>query len=124
MNDLIHAGQKKHFFHLGVHIFNGHLASPLGKRALQSPLVRREWPFNLQARQDLLIQGVLDLCFLEEDEWVLVDYKTDAVSQMQTLKDRYREQLGWYQKALEKLTGRKVREALLYSVRLGKTIRV
>ena len=99
-------------------------ASPLGKRALQSPLVRREWPFNLQARQDLLIQGVLDLCFLEEDEWVLVDYKTDAVSQMQTLKDRYREQLGWYQKALEKLTGRKVREALLYSVRLGETIRV
>ena len=99
-------------------------ASPAGRRALSSPLVRREWSFNLMAGKDTMVQGVLDLCFLEEDEWVLVDYKTDYVTEMDTLLNRYAAQLGWYRRALETLTGRKVREALIYSVRLGETAAV
>ena len=99
-------------------------ASPAGRRALSSPLVRREWSFNLMAGKDTMVQGVLDLCFLEEDEWVLVDYKTDYVTEMGTLLDRYAAQLSWYRRALETLTGRRVREALIYSVRLGETAAV
>ena len=99
-------------------------ASPAGRRALSSPLVRREWSFNLMAGKDTMVQAVLDLCFLEDDEWVLVDYKTDYVTEMDTLLNRYAAQLGWYRRALETLTGRKVREALIYSVRLGETAAV
>ena len=99
-------------------------ASPIGRRALLSPLVRREWAFNLMAGGDTMVQGVLDLCFLEGDEWVLVDYKTDYVTEMDTLLNRYSGQIHWYRRALETLTGRKVREALIYSVRLGETAAV
>ena len=55
---------------------------------------------------------------------MLVDYKTDYVTEMDTLLNRYAAQLGWYRRALETLTGRKVREALIYSVRLGETAAV
>ena len=43
---------------------------------------------------------------------------------MDTLLSRYAGQLSWYRRALETLTGRKVREALIYSVRLGETAAV
>ena len=99
-------------------------ASPAGGRALSSPLVRREWSFNLMTGEDTMVQGVLDLCFLEGDEWVLVDYKTDYVQEMDTLLARYAAQLNWYRRALERLTGRKVKEALIYSVVLRETIAV
>ena len=98
--------------------------SPAGGRALSSPLVRREWSFNLMTGEDTMVQGVLDLCFLEGDEWVLVDYKTDYVQEMDTLLARYAAQLNWYRRALERLTGRKVKEALIYSVVLRETIAV
>ena len=95
--------------------------SDTGRRALLSPLVKREWAFNLRADPETIVQGVLDLCFLEEGEWVLVDYKTDYIRDMDALLGRYGTQLNWYRRALETLTGRQVREALLYSVRLGET---
>ena len=99
-------------------------ASPAGGRALSSPLVRREWSFNLMTGEDTMVQGVLDLCFLEGDEWVLVDYKTDYVQEMDSLLARYAAQLNWYRRALETLTGRKVKEALIYSVVLRETTAV
>ena len=57
---------------------------------------------------------------MEDDRIILVDYKTDAVESASVLADRYREQLSWYRKALEELTGIPVRETYLYSVRLGE----
>ena len=96
------------------------LTSDLGQRALGSGNVRREWPFALRAAPDAYLQGVIDLCFMEDGAWILVDYKTDAVESASVLADRYREQLSWYRKALEELTGIPVRETYLYSVRLGE----
>ena len=57
------------------------LESDLGKRMLSSPRVMREWAFNLRVSQPLptIVQGVIDLCFLENGAWVLVDFKTDHV---------------------------------------------
>ena len=98
--------------------------SSLGQRALASPRVQREWPFNLIADGETVVQGVLDLCFEENGSWVLVDYKTDFVTGMDTLLSRYTSQLNWYARALETLTDKPVREALLYSVRLGDFIEV
>jgi len=98
--------------------------SSAGRRALQSQTVRREWSFNLKAPDGSLVQGVLDLCFLEDGAWVLLDYKTNRVEKADDLLPVYAEQLRWYARALRELTGTPVREALLYSVPLGETAQV
>ena len=94
-------------------------ASDVGRRALRSPEIHREWAFNLKGPGKTLIQGVIDLCFLEEGQWVLVDYKTDAADGP-ALLDRYAVQLRWYAKALARITGRPVRETLLFGLRAGE----
>ena len=72
----------------------------------------------------VLIQGIIDAFFYEEDEIVIVDYKTDRIFRGEELAERYRAQLVYYGKALEMMTGKKVKERLIYSFTLGKTIAV
>ena len=100
------------------------LAGEEGRKLLCSKEIRREWPFNLRITQPIetMVQGVIDLCYLEEDEWVLIDFKTDYVKDESELWERYRLQLELYRQALEKSTGRKVRRMGLFSLRLGKLI--
>ena len=93
--------------------------SDVGKRALRASSLRREWAFNLRGEGQTLIQGVIDLCFIEDGAWVLVDYKTDSADG-ETLMDRYAGQIRWYAKALEKITGLPVREKLLFALREGR----
>ncbi len=98
-----------------------------GRRLLASPRVEREWPFNLRVRggeDRLLVQGVIDCCFLEDGEWVLLDYKTDRADDPDALADRYRPQIGWYAKALETITGIPVRQRLICLLRAGLEIAV
>ena len=73
----------------------------------------------------LLIQGVVDAYFEEADGLILVDYKTDYVEKggEAVLYRKYAAQLNYYTEALEQLTGRKVKEKILYSVRLQKELR-
>ena len=84
---------------------------------------------NKQMKSDelVLIQGIIDVYFEEEGELVLLDYKTDKVdliSGEDTLIRRYSVQLDYYEKALEKLTNKKVKERIIYSFALGKDIRL
>jgi len=74
--------------------------------------------------EDVLLQGIIDAFFLEDDEIVLVDYKTDHVRDADTLVGRYKKQLDLYARALESITGKIVKEKLIYSVILGRTIAV
>jgi ATP-dependent helicase/nuclease subunit A len=74
--------------------------------------------------EDVLLQGIIDAFFLEDDEIVLVDYKTDHVRDADTLIGRYKKQLDLYARALESITGKIVKEKLIYSVILGRTIAV
>ncbi|MGN0436075.1 MAG: helicase-exonuclease AddAB subunit AddA [Wujia sp.] len=75
-----------------------------------------------QSSDDLVIvQGIMDAFFYEGDEIVLVDYKTDRATEEQ-LVERYRAQLDYYGKTLERLTGKKVKEKIIYSFLLGKEI--
>lgn len=114
--------------------------SPLGNRlaAAQSrgDLVR-EQPFVLDipasaqnprwnSRETILIQGVMDAYFYEDGELVLVDYKTDFVKrgEEQKLADTYRKQLLYYAQALERLTGKRVKERILYSFGAGRALEV
>ncbi|MBP5294704.1 MAG: helicase-exonuclease AddAB subunit AddA [Lachnospiraceae bacterium] len=74
--------------------------------------------------ETVMIQGVIDLYFEEEDGLVLLDYKTDVVNEPQELVRRYATQLKYYRKALEAVTGKTVKESYIWSFRLGKLISV
>ncbi len=74
--------------------------------------------------ETVLIQGVIDVFFYENDEIVLADYKTDKVSCKEELITRYQTQLDYYQMALEQITGKKVKERYLYSFYLQEEIDV
>ncbi|MBE5786335.1 MAG: helicase-exonuclease AddAB subunit AddA [Clostridiales bacterium] len=101
----------------------GFFTSPLGKRALAAREIHREWAFNLRYDQFSLVQGVIDLCFMEGDGWVLVDYKTDLADE-ETLLARYQGQIRWYARALAQITGAPVKEAVIFGLRRACAIPV
>ena len=106
-----------------LHWLTGFFSSPLGQRALAAQEVHREWSFNLKGDKGSMIQGVIDLCFLENGHWVLADYKTDAADGDELLR-RYALQLRWYARALAQITGIPVGETLIFSLRAGKCFEV
>lgn len=100
--------------------------SDIYQRVLKSPLVKREWSFNIKLfeNQDTLVQGVIDLAFLEEEQWVLCDYKTDRKCDEDTLLARYAPQVKLYRTSLERVQHRPVKEAFLFALRTGEIFRV
>lgn len=72
----------------------------------------------------VLVQGIIDAYFEEDGELVLVDYKTDHVYEERVLVKRYQVQLDYYQKALEQLTDKQVKESVIYSFALNKSIKL
>mgnify|MGYP003293098092 CR=1 FL=1 len=79
---------------------------------------------NSYKNTDGMIQGVIDCLFEEDDGIVVVDYKTDSSKDEEALKAEYAPQLILYKAALEAVYGKKVKEAVIYSFRLGKEIRI
>ena len=109
---------------------NTFVQSDIGKRAasaVNSGRARREQPFVFEY-EGQLIQGIIDMYFEEYGELVLIDYKTDRVNKStageQELVKRYAIQLDYYAKALAQLTGKCVKEKIIYSFALGKGIMV
>ncbi|HHV65162.1 MAG TPA: UvrD-helicase domain-containing protein [Peptococcaceae bacterium] len=115
------------------------LTSDLGQRMFKSLAVYREVPFNIEipcrevypelqderyAQETVLLQGVVDCYFEEQDGLVLVDYKTDYVPEggEEIIMDRYRLQIAYYARALEKLTGKIVKEKYIYLFYSGKAL--
>lgn len=72
----------------------------------------------------ILVQGIIDVFFEEEDGIVLLDYKTDRVDEDSELVLRYEKQLQLYKSAIEKAYNVPVKEVLLYSFALEKTISI
>jgi len=72
--------------------------------------------------ETVLIQGIIDVYLEEEDGIVLADYKTDLVKDPKELILRYRVQLDYYEEALVRLTGKCVKEKLIYSFGLEQEI--
>lgn len=101
----------------------GFFESALGQRLLRAERLEREWPFSLMVEQGLLLQGVLDSCFVEEGAWVLIDYKTDRAGAAEITR-RYAEQMRWYMRALRDISGLPVREAWLYALSLNEAFPV
>lgn len=72
----------------------------------------------------LLVQGIIDAFFYEEDGVVLLDYKTDRVKSGDELRERYQKQMKLYADALTKAGRGPLKEQILYSLVLGEAIRV
>ncbi len=106
------------------------------RMAAVSGELKREQPFMIgipanevyseksDSEELIMIQGIIDAFFYEGDDIVLVDYKTDFVmkGQEEKLAERYKTQLDYYARALESVTGKRVKEKLIYSFSLGKII--
>ncbi|MDD5924187.1 MAG: helicase-exonuclease AddAB subunit AddA [Clostridia bacterium] len=110
--------------------------SELGRRMLASKSIYREYRFAMIMKlseifnseysndEETLIQGAIDCAFEENGEIVIIDYKTDNISDMAELSSRYSAQLKMYKLAMEKCTGKKVKELWLYSFKKNDKIRV
>ena len=105
--------------------------SNLGKRAAKADAKNQLWReqpfvFLMDDGPDMLIQGVIDLYFVEDGAITVVDYKTDRVVRgkegVDELINRYAVQLDYYSKALQQLTGLEVKERIIYSFCLGQEI--
>ena len=88
-----------------------------------------ELDMGCASREPVLVQGIIDAYFYEkneagEEEIIVVDYKTDYVRSGEELLEKYRKQLDYYELALERLTGRRVKEKIIYSFCLKQEIPV
>ena len=103
------------------------------RNAQQENNLHREQPFVLGVsakrlssdfpmEETVLIQGIIDVYFLEGNDIILLDYKTDTVKEAKELIERYQTQLIYYTEALERITGLKVKEKLIYSFALKQVI--
>jgi ATP-dependent helicase/nuclease subunit A len=103
--------------------------SPVAGRMAQASVrgeLYREKPFVMQ-HEDVLVQGIIDVFWLEGDSIVLLDYKTDRVQTAEELALRYRTQLDLYADALSRVFSsekqrKTAEEKLLYSFRLQEVI--
>ena len=84
---------------------------PLIERARRAARRHREYPVTLQLDDGRLLDGIIDLAFVENDSWIIVDFKTDAGASERRLQ--YERQLQWYAFALARLTGMPARAFLL-----------
>lgn len=114
--------------------------SALGQRmkaAMEKGKLYREQPFVMEVsanqvkpeydpQEQVLIQGIMDAYFEENGALVLVDYKTDKVygKNPASLIKKYQVQLEYYAEALERLTGKAVKEKYIYSIDLGEAVPV
>ena len=108
----------------------------LGSRMLASPRVERELAFNHRVKansifdadteETLLLQGIIDCCFIEGGKWVLMDYKTDYVpkGRAKEVAMSHAKQLRLYKSALEELTGIPVKECWIHLLSTGESVLV
>ncbi|MDD5952549.1 MAG: helicase-exonuclease AddAB subunit AddA [Oscillospiraceae bacterium] len=112
------------------------LQSGLFQRMDRSPSVEREYRFTAEIpaylvkpalketfpKETVVLQGAVDCVFVEDDELVIVDYKTDRIRDPLLLWQRYETQLSLYAAAMEQCTGKKVKEKLLYAFALDSVV--
>ncbi len=112
--------------------------SNIVQRMKKSKAIHKEEPFVLQKKvseiynehssdtRTIIVQGVIDCYFEDEDEIVLLDYKTDYTQDEtgEYLINKYKSQLQLYKEAIQKATGKCVKEMIIYSIYMGKEIMI
>ena len=86
------------------------LAHPLLRAAARSADARREVVVAERRSDGSIAEGVIDLAYRAENEWVVVDFKTDEIV---PTTGAYAEQLRLYVEALQRATGEPTRGVLL-----------
>ena len=115
-------------------------ASPLYKRIMSSEQIFKEEAFTVAVKPldiygeekyagldgDVILHGRADCYFVENGEVVLIDYKTDRYNEdsEEEFHERYDIQMELYSRALEKVTGMRVKECYIFSLESGKAIPV
>lgn len=79
------------------------LGHALIARAQRAARCHRELPVLLRTDSDALLDGTIDLAFLEDRTWTVVDFKTDA--DLSARRAHYRKQLEWYLAAMSRSSG-------------------
>ena len=81
--------------------------------------IYQHWQSDIDEK--VVVQGIIDCLFEYENEWYIVDYKTDVISDelvtdetITELKERYMIQINLYQQAIESILKRKVKKSYLY----------
>lgn len=99
--------------------------SPLGIRMRNSEKIYREMAFETEIpanmvseeypeNENVILQGIIDCYFEEEDGLVLVDYKSDYYEDIEEMRKKYTIQLELYADAIEEITEKKVKSKYLY----------
>ena len=107
--------------------------STLWNEVQKAKLVEREKPFYISIpaeeiygnniKEEILVQGIIDLYYINEnDELILVDYKTDYIKEKEELIEKYSKQLALYKRALEEALDKKVSKIYIYSTCLNEEI--
>ena len=106
------------------------------QKAHKSGLLYREKPFVMgipacdidedkyKSKELVVVQGIVDAWFEEDGDIVVVDYKTDSVEHIEDLRARYESQLIYYGEAIGKITEKKVKELVIYSVKFGEELTI
>lgn len=112
--------------------------SDLAERMMKSDKIHREAPFEIEIPAKLadtsldenydgetvILQGVIDCFFEENGGVVLIDYKTDRVSSVEAIIEKYRMQLDLYAEAIEKITKKTVKEKYLYLFSIKSVVKL
>ncbi len=110
--------------------------NPIGERLLNAQKVYKEYEFAFfkkagelyehlapeTAEEDIVVQGKFDCAFIENGEAVLIDYKTDNITNEKAFVEMYAPQLEIYTQALMECEGISVKEKYIYSFKLNKFI--
>ena len=98
------------------------------KKAFQSGELYREQPFVISDDpsdpESMLVQGIIDAYFIEDGKIVLVDYKTDRNTTAEKLKEKHGVQLKYYGMALSRMLHLELKESIIYSTFLKKSISI
>ncbi len=117
-------------------MFSTFFSSEIFNRILGADMVKREMRFLTEfpateldttldgkfADENIVVQGAVDLLFVENGEIVILDFKTDRNKSKDELVSAYSQQLEIYSKACSKLLKLPVKELCIYSFALGETI--
>ncbi len=110
------------------------LQSDMAYRIRSAKRVQREIPFSLavaareiglaDSDESIVVQGIIDLFFEEDDGLVLLDYKSNMADSkaLGLLADKYKVQLRMYEKALHLITGKPVKQRFLYFLRADSSL--
>ncbi len=117
-------GKIRHFFE-----------TDLGRRCIaasEKSMLYKEQPFESKVEisgEAVLVQGVIDCYFEDDDGVVLIDYKTNRIDGRKSLdeekariREMYRMQLDMYADAIQKATGAEVKEKYLYLFAIGEAV--